>query len=106
MWIVISCVLSVVLSVGSLAVALFAVRLVRAVAASPPLNTRSLLLRIESTENSLQETQATLAELANRVKMQKVRNAIGHVKRDNGEPDVATDPEGWRAWKNRQLRGV
>jgi len=56
-------------------------------------------------EQRLTEAEQTLVLLANRLKMTKVRNAITHVDRDKGgEPDAKSDPEGWRAWKNAQLR--
>ena len=105
MWTVILCVSSVALSSLSLAVALFAVQRAKAGAESLPGKLRSLPSRVESLEDSLAETQLALAEVANRVKMQKVRNAANHVKRETGEPDAASDPEAWRAWKNKQLRG-
>jgi len=63
--------------------------------------------RLLSIDNSLQEHMETLSSLANRVKMMKVRNAITHTDRDKGgEPDAKSDPEGWRAWKNAQLRAT
>jgi hypothetical protein len=56
-------------------------------------------------ETRLSEYESTLSLLANRLKMTKVRNATMHLERDKGgEPDAASDPEGWRRWKNAQLR--
>jgi len=61
--------------------------------------------QLQSLASSLTDTQETLAELAQRVKMMKVRNAVRHTDRDNdGEPDAKSDPERWRTWKNAQLR--
>lgn len=62
--------------------------------------------RIKSLETSLQETQDALAELANRVKMMKVRGAANHVrdeKRASGEPDPYVDPDRWRNETNKKL---
>ena len=61
--------------------------------------------RLLSLDKSVQDTQEVLAELAQRVKMMKVRSAVNHVRRgDQGEPDARLDPEAWRNWKNAQLR--
>jgi hypothetical protein len=58
-----------------------------------------------SLETRLSELEDAVAVVANRVKMTKVRNAATHTDRDKGgEPDARLDPEGWRTWKNAQLR--
>lgn len=105
MWIVISSVLIALSFTGSLAAIYLAVRsaghvweLQRALADFKPLAAQSL-------ETRLSELESTLSVVANRVKMTKVRNAATHLERDKtGEPDAKSDPEGWRAWKNAQLR--
>jgi len=60
----------------------------------------------ESLQQQLRDLSETVEQLANRVKMMKVRNAINHVNGpgSRGEPDARLDPEGWRAWKNSQLK--
>jgi hypothetical protein len=62
--------------------------------------------RLESLAASQAELAETMETLANRVKMQRVRTAAMHATKlgSGGEPDARTDPEGWRAWKNAQLR--
>lgn len=105
MWSVIFCALSAVISVFASGTAYFAVRHAKAVAASPLAKLHSVQSAVESLENSLSETQATLALVANKVKMQKVRNAAAHVRNaDGSEPDPVNEPDAWRAWKNKQLR--
>lgn len=61
--------------------------------------------RIESLETSLNETQEVLSELANKVKMQRVRTAVHHTKdsQPNSSPDPYTNPDEWRRQMNRQL---
>lgn len=58
----------------------------------------------ESLSARLSEAEETLAMLANRVKMMRVRNAVTHTDKPNGEiPDPFRDPNGWRAAMNRKL---
>jgi CRP-like cAMP-binding protein len=102
-------VISNVLIVSSLLVSLVAIFLAaRSVVAVSELRQAWLVLRpldSKSFETRLHEAESALSLLANRVKMQKVRNAITHVERDKGgEPDAKSDPEAWRAWMNAQLR--
>jgi len=105
MWTVISSVLIALSLVASLVATFWAAQsagrvweLQQALAAFKPLAAQSL-------ETRLSELEQTLSVVANRVKMTKVRNAVTHLERDkNGEPDAKSDPEGWRAWKNQQLR--
>jgi len=62
-------------------------------------------LEAQSVVQRLSELEETQSLMANRLKMMRVRAAVTHTDRDKGgEPDPASDPEGWRAWKNRQLR--
>lgn len=64
--------------------------------------------RCSSFKESIDTLSLELERLANRVKMQKVRNVTEHsagtMKPNGGEPNPATDPELWRAWQNKQLR--
>jgi septal ring factor EnvC (AmiA/AmiB activator) len=61
---------------------------------------RSNTARIKSLSDSLEETQTELEKLANKVKMQRVRNVVEHSptskRNGNDEPDPYTDPDGWR----------
>jgi len=61
------------------------------------------LSRLNSLETSLADTQDALAEVANRVKMMKVRNASSHVRGNNADPDPHTDPDAWRRVMNSKL---
>lgn len=56
-------------------------------------------------QSRLDELEQTVEVLANRVKMQKVRNAALHVQRDAdpGLPDPYKDPDGWRRAMNTKL---
>lgn len=104
MWSVIFSVSSVVIALLSLAVAFFAARIASHARELPQARLRSVESRTESLVASLNDLQSTMEVLANRVKMQRVRNFAMHAVKSDGEPDAATDPEGWRAWKNAQLR--
>jgi hypothetical protein len=104
MWIVIFSVSSVVIALLSLAAASFAVRIARQGAELPQERLRSVESRTESLVASLNDMQVTMEVIANRVKMQRVRNTAMHAVASAGEPDSRTDPEAWRAWKNAQLR--
>jgi hypothetical protein len=104
MWIVIFSVLSVATAISSLLVALFAVRRASRVAELPQARLHSVELRLGSVESSLPEMAATISTVANSVKMARVRGASLHAVGSHGEPDARTDPEGWRAWMNAQLR--
>lgn len=105
MWIVIFSVLIALSLLASLVATFLAVRsaarvleLQLAFASFRPLDAKLL-------EQRLSESEQTLSLLANRLKMTRVRNAVTHTDRDkNGEPDAVSDPEGWRRWKNAQLR--
>lgn len=59
----------------------------------------------ESLQLQLRELSETVEQLANRVKMQRVRNAINHVpdKPSTDLPDPHKDPDGWRRAMNAKL---
>lgn len=67
----------------------------------------SVSKRVDSFESKLEELTVTVGEVAQRVKMQRVRAAANHATgergRPDGEPDPHTDPDGWRAWMNDRL---
>jgi len=102
---VISNVLSVSACIGSILAMIYAVKAAKAVREllerQPPLNES----RLKSLETSLAEQADALLEVANRVKMQKVRNAASHVtsKPLDAMPDPYTDPDGWRKAMNRKM---
>lgn len=99
MWIAFSCALSATVSV--LLAYLVARRAVRD-AASSARQARSLASRVESLEGSRDEQMQTLTDLANRLKMQRVRHAgLSHADRSTDRPDPYKDPDGWRKWMER-----
>ena len=67
---------------------------------------RSIESRLRSVEDSNNEQLQLVAKVANSQKMQRVRAATEHATKvgSNGEPDVRSDPEAWRAWQNKQLK--
>lgn len=67
---------------------------------------RSCESRIRSGEESTLELFELVQKLAQSQKMQRVRAASTHAVKanSNGEPDVRTEPEAWRAWQNSKLK--
>lgn len=60
--------------------------------------------RLKSLEASLTDTQDAVTEVANRVKMMKVRSAASHTDGNSGKlPDPYKDPDGWRKAMNSRL---
>jgi len=59
--------------------------------------------RLKSLETSLADTQGALEEVANRVKMMKVRSAANHSDGKASFPDPYKDPDGWRKAMNSRL---
>lgn len=104
MWLVISCALTAVLSVVSLAVAIFAVRSAARVVELPAAKLRLLESRTQSIADSVAECQDLVKDLANRVKMARVRRAgTEHATRDDELPDPHRDPDAWRKAMNLRL---
>lgn len=67
---------------------------------------RSLPSRIESLQESQRLMADELEHLAQRVKMQRVRNATDHATKSKSAgdlPDAYTNPDEWRAAMNRKL---
>jgi len=79
MWTTILFAFAAILCVGSAILAVFAARIARHSTASLLSVQRSNASRLASVENSQLEFDETLKQLANRVKMQRVRTAINHV---------------------------
>lgn len=59
--------------------------------------------RVESLETSVEEMGETLRELANKVKMMRVRTAVHHTKDATANPDPYQNPDEWRKQMNRTL---
>lgn len=64
---------------------------------------RSVESQQRSMQTSLSEYSETLEGLAQRVKMQRVRNATNHIREKNSDPDPYTSPDEWRKAINRRL---
>jgi hypothetical protein len=54
-------------------------------------------------EDSRIETLQTLTDLANRIKMQKVRAATRHADASRDDPDPFKNPDEWRSMMNKRL---
>lgn len=67
---------------------------------------RSCTSRVESLEAWREEATTTLTDLANQLKMQRVRRAgLTHAAAKDEPPDPYKDPDGWRTWMNRRRLG-
>ena len=87
----ISFALLVILCCASMVFSVIAVRRVGQVMASRPTNLASIESRLRSVESNLIEQAETLSQLANRVKMQRVRTAINHIADPEPEPGTVKD---------------
>lgn len=97
---------SVVLAILSLILSGWSVLRARRVVALPLAKLRSIESRTESLENSVSEWSQTVTDLANSLKMTRVRAAAKHASSDrkvDALPDPYKDPDAWRAAKNRTL---
>lgn len=100
------CALSAVLAILSLTLAIFAVRSARRAAGSSPAKLRSIESRIALLESSVSEWSQLTTDVANSVKMMKVRRATaGPSSSGRGDdlPDPYKDPDGWRSAMNRRI---
>lgn len=103
MWTVFFCVLSAAVSILSAIAGLsFARRAARA-SALPLEKALSCESRLLLAERSLNDQSEVLTELANRVKMMKVRSAVRHGSNGDERPDPYRDPDGWRKAMNLEL---
>lgn len=102
MWTEFSIACSAIACLISLVAALSGVRTAARLRALQDQLLRLPVSKLESLAASQQELADTMEQLANRVKMQRVRTAANHVK-DDGAPDPHKDPERWRAWMNGRI---
>lgn len=97
---------SVALSICSVILASWSARSAKRVAESPPAKLRSIESRIASLEDSVSEWSQLTKDVANSVKMMKVRRMTAGPS-SSGQPgdlpDPYKDPEGWRAAMNRRI---
>lgn len=95
--------LALAISLVGLGFAVAAVRELREFADRDPSYVAS---QLESLKRSHAELVETVEALANRYKMQKVRNVVEHgaSRKAAGDlPDPHTDPDGWRSAMNSKL---
>lgn len=97
---------SVALAILCPILAYFAARSAARGAGSSPARLRSIESRIESLENSVSEWSQLTTDLANRVKMMRVRAATAGPSssgRQGELPDPYRDPDGWRQAMNKRI---
>ena len=98
--------LSVALATLSLILAFWSARVARRAAASALEKPRSIESRIASLESSVSEWSQLTTDLANRVKMMRVRAATAGPSssaRQGELPDPYRDPDGWRQAMNKRI---
>jgi hypothetical protein len=104
MWLAIFSALSAVVAVAAAIWGQLAVRNAVRAAESPLAKAHSNESRLLLLERSLNDQGEVLTELANRVKMMKVRSAVRHGSSDpDALPDPYRDPDGWRNAMNRRI---
>jgi len=104
MWLTFFFVLTAVTACASLAISVFAARRAGLALASPPQRLRSVESRLQSCEQLVEEHTQAMTDMANRLKMIKVRSATSHAaKDDNSLPDPYRDPDGWRRAMNSRI---
>ena len=90
----------------SLLAASYTARIATAVRDLPLERLRSIESQTKSLENSVSEWSQTVTDLANSLKMTRVRAASTHASKartDDGLPDPFTDPDGWRKAMNKRI---
>lgn len=95
--------LCVILCLASAVASIYGARDARAALESLEREVASLTSSMESLRDSQTSTLETLEALANKVKMQRVRNVVAHSAGSAREPDAYSDPESWRKAMNRKL---
>jgi hypothetical protein len=96
-------VLTVIVSALCLIGTIYVARNAARDAASLQKRLRSCESRLESAITSHDELLATVTDLANRVKMQRVRNTVTHATSSSGEPDPYKNPDEWRSMMTRKI---
>jgi hypothetical protein len=103
MWAVIFCALSALGSIGCLLAALSLARRAKVAAELPHQKVRSVESRLLLLERSLNDQQELLTELANKVKMTKLRNVVRHGSNGAADPDPYSQPDEWRKMMGKRL---
>lgn len=106
MWSGIFFALSVTVCIVCSLVSLSAVKVAARASESARRRLSSCESRIESLESSHKDALTLMGDLANRLKMTRVRAAASHLDRDQGkstEPDPYTQPDEWRKSMNKRL---
>jgi DNA repair ATPase RecN len=107
LWHVIFFVLSAAVSAASIFLSVWSVRVANRALESPPVKLRSVESRLQSMDDLTQEHTQALTDLANRLKMIKVRKASTHSSPDdNGLPDPYKEPDRWRIEANKRLAQI
>lgn len=65
---------------------------------------RSLESSMDSVKVTIEENSGALSEVANRVKMMRVRAAANHTGSSPSEPDPYRDPDNWRKSMNSKIQ--
>lgn len=103
MWLAIFCALSASASILCMLAATYAARIAIRRSASPRQAIRSVELRIQSLEDWRMELTQTLLDMANQLKMKKVRAATNHSAGSRDEPDPYQNPDAWRTMMNKRI---
>jgi len=103
MWIVFFSVLSAGSCILSIAAAIYAARIATRGPESQERKLHSVELQQDSLRTSLKDISIELEALAQRVKMQRVRNATNHATTGKSSPDAYTEPDRWRSEMNKRL---
>lgn len=103
MWTTFFFALTVIASVTCLIGTIYVARSAKVGAASLQKRLRSCESQIASMTTSQEELVQTVTDVANRVKMQRVRNIATHATGSPGEPDPYKNPDEWRSMMTRKL---
>lgn len=103
MWTVFFCALSAAIAFLSALAALHHARSAARALALPLEKAVSCESRVLLIERSVNDQGEVLTELANRVKMMKVRSAVRHGTMTDDRPDPYKDPDAWRKAMNLEL---
>lgn len=104
MWLDIFSVLSALTCALCLILAIWNVRIAVRERESLVRRVRSLESSMDSVKITIDEHSGALSEVANRVKMMKVRAAANHTASSTGEPDPYRDPDNWRKSMNSKIQ--